>query len=228
MNPGRIFALVRNAATSSDFACLGTHHGTPPSAMLQVPLMAAPTQRHYTLEVYLHVEEMSDVRHEFLDGQIFAMAGGPPEHAARSAAVVVVLGNKLRGSRCRTYSSDLRIRVLATGLATYADAAVICGAVERDPASPTHVTNPSVVVEVLSPKTEDYDRGQKREHYQQIPALQEYVMISHHQRRIEVQRRDSAGTWQHHAYGAGEAVVLPSIEVTFSTTELYQAAGVDL
>jgi Uma2 family endonuclease len=79
------------------------------------------------LEDYLGVEEMSTVRHEFLDGEIVAIAGGTPEHAALSAAVVVVLGSKLRGKPCRPYSSDLRIRVEATGLATYPDAAIICG-----------------------------------------------------------------------------------------------------
>ena len=112
--------------------------------------MVAPAQRHYTLEDYLSVEETSDVRHEFVDGEIFAMAGGTPEHAALSAAAVIVIGSKLRESRCRTYSSDLRIRVVATGLATYPDAAVICGAIERDPASPTHVINPPPILEGMT------------------------------------------------------------------------------
>src|SRR4051794_9504008 len=129
---------------------------------------ASASCRHYTMEDYLGVEEMSGVRHEFSDGQIFAMAGGTPEHAALSAAVLVLLGGKLRGGTCRPYSAELRIRVLATGLATYPDAAVICGEVARDPTSPTHVTNPKVIVEVLSTSTEEYDRGEKREHYQQI------------------------------------------------------------
>jgi Uma2 family endonuclease len=118
-------------------------------------MVASFSRRHYTLEDYLSVEEMSAVRHEFVDGQIFAMAGGTPEHAALSAAVLVVLGGKLLGGRCRPYSADLRIRVLATGLATYPDAAVICGEPSRDPSSPTHVTNPTVVVEVLSTSTEE-------------------------------------------------------------------------
>ena len=199
----------------------------PRQARATVWGMAAPAKRHYTIEDYLSVEEMSDVRHEFLDGQIYAMAGGTPEHAALSAAVLVMLGNKLRGSRCRTYSSDLRIRVLATGLATYPDAAVICGAVERDPSSPTHVVNPSVIVEVLSPKTEDYDRGEKCELYQQIASLREYVMVAQDRPCVEVLVRDSTDTWEHHTYGADDVVVLPSLEVTFSTGELYKAAGLD-
>lgn len=118
--------------------------------------------------------------------------------------------------------------MVATGLATYPDAAVICGPIERDALSPTHITNPSVIVEVLSPKTEDYDRGQKREHYQKIDSLREYVMIAQDRQRVEVFARDAGGVWTHHAYGPGELVVLPSLEVTFSTAELYEAAGLQV
>jgi Uma2 family endonuclease len=184
--------------------------------------MVAPS-RHYTLEDYLSVEEMSAVRHEFLNGEIFAMAGGAPEHAALSAAAVVVLGRRLEG---RPYSADLRIRVVATGLATYADAAVICGDPIRDPASPTHVTNPVVIVEVLSQSTEAYDRGQKREHYQQIASLREYVLVAQDRREIEVYARPTDGIWQRSVHRAAEAVDLPSIGVRFTVDELYNAAGV--
>src|SRR5215468_3741925 len=167
--------------------------------------MVAPS-RHYTLEDYLSVEEMSAVRHEFLNGEIFAMAGGPPEHAALSAAAVVVLGRRLEGRLCRPYSADLRIRVIATGLATYADAAVICGDPIRDPASPTHVTNPIVIVEVLSKSTEAYDRGEKREHYQQIASLREYVLVAQDRREIEVYARLEGSIWQRSVHRVAETV----------------------
>jgi len=187
--------------------------------------MVAPA-RHYTLDDYLSVEEMSAVRHEYLRGEIFAMAGRTPEHAALSAAIVVLLGSRLAGRGCRPYSADLRIRVLATGLATYADASVICGAPIRDPASPTHVTNPSVIAEVLSPSTEAYDRGEKWEGYQQIASLREYVLIAQDRRAIDVHSRTSDGAWQHTTYGPGQRVELASIGVAFSVDELYEAAGV--
>ena len=125
----------------------------------------APRPRH-TFAEYLELEEISAVRHEFYAGEIYAMAGGTPEHAAMAAAIATLFGRQLEGGACRVYSSDLRVRVLATGLATYPDVTVICGKSERDPDSPTHVTNPKVVVEVLSPGTEDYDRGEKLQHYQ--------------------------------------------------------------
>jgi Uma2 family endonuclease len=183
--------------------------------------MVAPS-RHYMLEDYLSVEEMSTVRHEFLNGDIFAMAGGTPEHAALSAAAVIVLGRRLEGRACRPYSADLRIRVVAT----YADAAVICGDPIRDPASPTHVTNPIVIVAVLSQSTEAYDRGQKREHYQQIASLREYVLVAQDKREIEVYARPTGGIWQRCVHRAGQSVELPSLAIQFTVDELYNAAGV--
>lgn len=187
--------------------------------------MVAPSRR-YTLEDYLSVEEMSAVRHEFLNGEIFAMAGGTPEHAALSAAAVLVLGRRLEGGRCRPCSADLRIRVVATGLATYADAAVIRGEPVRDPASPTHVTDPTIVVEVLSPSTEAYDRGEKREHYQQIASLREYLLIAQDRREIEVHARPAGGSWQRTVHRAGQIAELPSIGIRFAVDELYDAAGI--
>lgn len=167
------------------------------------------------------------MRHEYLDGEIFAMAGGTPEHAALSAAVVVLLGARLRGSPCRPYSADLRVRVRATGLATYPDAAVICGAPERDPESPTHVLNPTALVEVLSPGTEAYDRGEKREHYQQIGALREYVLVAQATRTVETYSRSTEeSAWVHRVHHAGDKVELPALGVGFEVDELYDAAGV--
>lgn len=188
-------------------------------------MVVAFPQHHYSFQDYLAVEEMGPVRHEFLEGAIVAMAGGTPEHAALSAAVVVLLGTHLRGRPFRPYSADLRLRVLATGLATYADAAVVCGAPERDPQSPTHVTNPTLIVEVLSSSTEEYDRGDKREHYQQIPALRDYVLVAQDRRRIEVFTRAVDGAWRHNVHVAGGSVVLPSIDCRFEVDELYAEAG---
>jgi Uma2 family endonuclease len=188
-------------------------------------MSAAASQRHYTLADYLSVEEMSSVRHEFVDGQIFAMAGGTPEHAALSAAILVLLGSRLGTGPCRAYSSDLRIRVLATGLATYPDAAVVCGDVVRDPESPTHVTNPSVLVEVLSPSTEEYDRGEKWGHLQQIEGLREYVLIAQDKRRVEVFVR-AGSEFRHVVHTSGETAEIPSLKVSFGVDQLYDAAGI--
>ena len=186
--------------------------------------MTTVARHRYSFRDYLDVEEMSTVKHEYLDGDIFAMAGGTPEHAALSAAIITLVSNQLRGGPSRAYTSDLRIRVLATGLATYPDAAVVCGPLERDPASATHVVNPAVVFEVLSPTTEDYDRGEKREHYQQIEALREYVLVSQTGRRVEVWTRGEGG-WSYVDRGPGDSVELASLGVTLSVDEVYAEAG---
>jgi len=174
---------------------------------------------------YLAIEDQSSVRHEFLDGEVVAMAGGTPEHAALSAAVVTSFGMQLRGRPCRIYSADLRLRVLATGLATYADASVVCGEPARDPASPTHVTNPRVIVEVLSPSAEAYDRGEKREHYLKIEGLDAYVLVASDRRRVEAWCLAN-GAFVYRALGADGVLDLPSIGCTLAVRELYDLAGV--
>lgn len=163
------------------------------------------------------------MRHEFYDGEIYAIAGGTPEHAAMAATIMAALGRQLVGGTCRVYSSDLRVRVLATGLATYPDVTLICGPSERDPASPTHVTNPKLVIEVLSPSTAEFDRGEKLAHYQRIDALDAIVLIDYERPLIEVWSRTDAG-FRRHAFTTGENVPLSAIGCTLSVDEIYAAA----
>lgn len=186
--------------------------------------MTAPAPRHrYTLAEYLELEATSRVRHEFYAGEIYAMAGGTPEHAAMAAAITASLGRELEGTPCRPYSSDLRVRVLATGLATYPDVAVICGPSERDPESPTHVTNPKLLVEVLSPATEDYDRGEKLQHYQRIPSLEAVVLVDHRAPLVELWLR-TGDAWSKRTYGPGDSVPLETIGCTLPVDAVYRAA----
>jgi Uma2 family endonuclease len=185
-------------------------------------------RRRNTFADYLEVEEMSPaVKHEFVDGEIFAMAGGTVEHSSLATTVSGLLFAHLRGGPCWAHSSDLRIRVREANVSTHADAVVVCEPVERDPDSPTHVTNPRVVVEVLSPSTEDYDRNEKRLFYQMLPSLQEYVLVAQDRRRVEVWRREEAG-WAYAVFDAGARAELPSIRFTLDVDELYEAAGVSV
>lgn len=181
----------------------------------------APRHR-YSFEQYLELEEIAGVRHEFYDGEIYAMAGGTPEHAAMAAAITVMLGRQLQGD-CRVYSSDLRLRVLATGLATYPDVTVVRGSPERDPQSPTHVVNPRVIVEVLSPGTADYDCGEKLTHYRQIPSLEAIVLVDHERERVErwMRRGDD---WERNELGPGEVVELHTIGCVLDVDAIYFAA----
>jgi len=186
--------------------------------------ISAPRHR-YSFADYLAVEEMSAVRHEFLNGAIYAMAGGSPLHAALAMAVGARLVEALRGGPCRVFSSDLRVRVRQTGLATYPDVTVVCGDVSSDPESRETVANPLVVVEVLSNSTMEYDLGDKFEHYRQIETLQAVVYVWQTERRIEVRRREGDGSWASVASGPGEAARIDALGCGLEVDEVYRDAG---
>ena len=186
------------------------------------------SRRRYTFDDYLEVEAHSPaVKHEYVNGEIFAMAGGSVEHAALAMAVGGALLAQLREGPCRVYSSDLRIRIRAAGVATYADVSVVCDPVERDPDSPTHVTNLRVVVEVLSPSTEEYDRNEKRLYYQQLASLEEYLLVAQDRRRVEVWRREG-DVFTRGLFEAGDRATLSSGPASLDVDELYRLAGVDV
>src|SRR5688572_16708783 len=156
----------------------------------------SPVHRvRYSYADYLAFEDSSNVKHEYLDGQIYGMPGGTPEHAALAATVIGLLFPQLAAGDCRAHSADLRVRILETGLATYPDVSVVCGPRQRDPADANTVTNPTLLVEVLSPTTEEYDRGEKFEHYRRIPSLRQCVLIAHDRREIEVRTRTGDDRW---------------------------------
>src|SRR3989442_14646818 len=120
--------------------------------------MSSPAMhRKYTIQEFVSIEEFSNVRHEYAAGQIYAMAGGTPQHGARAANLIGLLTAQLRGRLCRVHTSDVRVRVTATGLDTYPDVSVVCGKAELDTEDPNAITNPAVLVEVLSSSTAEYD-----------------------------------------------------------------------
>jgi len=187
--------------------------------------MASPAHRiHYSYDEYLTLESSSNVKHEYLEGQIYAMAGGTPEHAAIAAATIGLLFGSLRGGRCRAYDSDLRIRVSATGLATYPDITIVCGPREHDPSDPNAVVNPTLLVEVLSRSTEEYDRGDKFDHYKTLPTLRQYVLVSPREQSVEVHTREADGTWTCERTPRGGVARFESIGATLSVDELFDAA----
>jgi Uma2 family endonuclease len=178
-------------------------------------------QRRYTIEDFVRLEEYANVRHEFCDGQIFAMAGGTPEHGTWTANIIGLLTAQLRGKPCRVQTSDVRIRVSASGLDTYPDVSVVCGHAERDVQDPNAIANPVVLVEVLSASTELYDRGEKLDHYKKIPSLREVVFVSHDQRRVEVVRRSAEGWGSLVATGL-ETIRLESVGAELPVEEVYR------
>jgi Uma2 family endonuclease len=186
--------------------------------------MVRPVGRihNYTYAAYLEHESSSNVKHEFLDGEIYGMAGRTLQHAVLAMNVGASLVAQLRGQPCVVASSDLKVRVMSTGLATYPDASVICGEIERDPLSRDVVLNPTVLIEVLSDSTEELDRGEKLEHYKRIAALKECVIVSHRARCIDVIRREDDGTWSARSSGSGEIATLVALRCTLSVDDMYR------
>jgi Uma2 family endonuclease len=176
---------------------------------------------HYTYADYRRFEEATNAKHEYLHGQILAMAGGTPEHAALASALIGLFERQLAGGPCYSFSSDLRVRVRATGLATYPDVTVICGDLERDPDDPNAAVNPTVLVEVLSPSTEEYDRGEKTAHYRTIPSLREYLLVSHRERRIERWSRNGTEDWELQNAGRGEIVQVSALGIDVEVDAVY-------
>jgi Uma2 family endonuclease len=162
-------------------------------------MTASLSQSHhdYTFADYLALERDSEIKHEFDAGEILVISGGTARHSALAARMIIALGNTC-ASGCTVFTSDMRIRVVATGRATYPDVSMVCGPIEYDPedAARTTTTNPVLLVEVLSVTTEKDDRGNKWMHYQRISSLQEYVLISQ-EPRVEIFRRTPSGTWEY-------------------------------
>ena len=186
---------------------------------------AFPLHR-YTYQDYVSLEEESSTRHEFLAGEIVAMAGGTPEHAAMAAEVIGQLREQIRGGSCRVFTSDLGVRVKATGLATYPDASVVCGPTERDPDKKTNVTNPRVIVEVTSDSTEDYDHGEKLTHYKQIPSLEAIVIVSHREARVDVwSRPPDSPLWSRTSAATGGSAAVPALGCLLDVDAIWRAAA---
>jgi Uma2 family endonuclease len=187
--------------------------------------VALPVPFHsYTYQEYLALEVSSNVKHEFLNGEIYAMAGGTPEHAALTMAIGAALVAQLRGGDCRVYSADLRIRVLASGLTAYPDVSVVCGDVRTDPESAATVVNPKLLVEVLSEGTSSYDRGEKLAQYKSIDSLQAVLLFSQTTRRVEIHERADEG-WQMRVVTGDQLLSLPSIAAELSLASVYGDAG---
>ena len=184
---------------------------------------------HYTYADYVALELESSTKHEFLDGEIYAMAGGSEEHSALAAEVVRALGNALGERPCRVHTSDLRIYVEAAGLATFPDASVICGPLEQHAPSPRATAlNPTVLLEVTSDSSEEYDTREKVEYYRSIPSLGDYIIVSHRERRITVHQRGDHGQWTTRVAIAGGRVSLSSLSVDLIVDDVYRSSAVGM
>lgn len=190
--------------------------------------MNAAEKLSMTYAQYLALERETGVRHEFIDGIAYAMAGGTLAHARLGATVSALLFALLRPGRgrCRVYSADGKVHVLVRGNSYYPDASVVCGPVVAAPHDSNAITNPTVVVEVLSETTERRDAGIKFRDYQRIPSLRHYLMVSQDEHRVEHYRRNDDGTWTFAVAESGGVVQLPDLGGTLAVDDIY--VGEDL
>jgi len=195
--------------------------------MLDCRGMAFPAPLHrYTYVEYVSLEEHSTVRHEYVAGEIYGVAGGTPSHAALAAAVLRLVGNQLPAG-CRAYTSDLRVRIAASDSTTYPDGAVMCGRSVRADDDPVAVTNPILLIEVTSPSTEAYDRGTKLEQYRLLTSVVEVLLVSHEAPRLTICRRGEGGAWTSTDAGAGEALELTSVGGRLAVDDVYRDFAAD-
>ncbi len=182
--------------------------------------MAVP-ERRYTLDDYFLIELSSPLKHEYLRGEIFAMSGASIAHNEITANLLTLLRTALRAGPCRAYASDLRVAT-PSGLLTYPDLAVICGAIELLPERADTATNPAVLIEVLSEATRAYDRGQKFAAYKTLPSLKEYVLIEPHRIGIEHWRR-RGGAWTSRTITRSTATLpLAALRLRLPIREIYR------
>lgn len=187
--------------------------------------MALPQVEHATEAEYLALEQASrEIKHEYLDGHIYAMTGASDRHNAITGSTYYALYGQTRKRPCRVYSESMRVRVSATGAYAYTDIAVVCGEPRfAEGIQPDTLLNPQVIIEVLSKSTEHYDRGEKFQHYRQLESLQEYVLIAQNNPYIEHFRRNDDDTWTlTDVTGLDDVLKLPTINCTLTLADVYE------
>ncbi|MGD9974735.1 MAG: Uma2 family endonuclease [Desulfatirhabdiaceae bacterium] len=177
----------------------------------------------FTKEEYLEMEERNEFRSEYFAGEIFAMAGGSPDHSTICFNMIGELRDPLRRKRCRGFESNMKLEISQADAIVYPDVMVICDKIERTDHRSDVIKNPILIVEVLSPSTESFDRGKKFEYYRTLPSLQEYVMISQDAPLVEAYHKQDDRNWLFSvSSGREETVVLQSLECEIRLTDIYQ------
>jgi Uma2 family endonuclease len=172
---------------------------------------------------YFAWEEQQLYRHEYINGEVYAMSGGTQNHSRIALKFAALLDNHLSDGRCRVFNSDCRVNIRQTDDYIYPDVSISCD--QRDEKTTQYITYPCLIVEVLSESTEAYDRGNKFFRYRQNPQLQDYVLVSSQDIAIDLYRKGSDGRWEIVNYRAGEVVELQSVDLSFPIEQVYR--GID-
>jgi Uma2 family endonuclease len=185
--------------------------------------VSSKPERWISPEEYLEAERRAETKHEYLDGQVFAMSGASLQHNLIVGNLVGCLHAQIAGRDCVALPSDMRLRVPASRYYTYPDVTVVCGKPQLDDEHRDILLNPTMLVEVLSDSTERYDRGRKAKHYRRIESLEEYLLVAQHEPRIEQYRRQGEREWVFtEAFGLEERVELTSIACELALIDVYQ------
>jgi Uma2 family endonuclease len=182
----------------------------------------AAEPHHVTMSVEEYLEFLRnspEIRYEFIDGQLYMLAGGTTNHSLIAANMIRELGFLLRGGPCRVYTSDMLVQVSENRF-VFPDVVVSCD--ERDRGVSDMLHYPRLIVEVLSPSTERRDRGKKFSYYRACPSIQEYVLVDTDEQAVEVYRRATENLWTLHFFGANDHVELASLRVSFPIAALYE------
>lgn len=177
------------------------------------------TRLRMSAQDFLAWDETQTVRHEFVAGEVFAMAGAGEAHVTAAGNVYLLLRQHLAGTPCRTFITDMKLRVDAADAVFYPDVMVTCSA--TDAADPLVKREPVLLVEVLSPATAAYDRGDKFAAYRKLPSLREYLLVDTDSRRCDLYRKGGDGLWVLHPFEPGQAVTLASVELELSAAALW-------
>lgn len=187
-----------------------------------VDMGSAALQPKMTAAQYIEWLQDQPIKYQYIDGEVFAMAGGSARHAYLCSQASSALASATRGRSCKAFGSELHLYIPATGNYFFADASVICGPVQLHAGSDAAL-NPSVVVEVLSPSTEQHDRSGKWHDYQSIPSLQDYLLVEQETARVEHYHRTGDGSWRYRVYTTGDRIPLTQ-DLEIAVDELYEGA----
>jgi len=183
-------------------------------------MVAIPDRIYMSPEEFLEWEEQQDIKHEYINGELFAMTGRTIPHTTIALNLAAGLKNHLRGGKCRPFMADAKVGISGNGPFHYPDVMVSCD--QRDKQAIKFIQFPCLIVEVLSPSTEAYDRGGKFQQYRRIETLQEYVLISADKIGLDCFRLNEKGLWELHPFVEGDEVHLVSVDFTFPLSLVYE------
>lgn len=181
------------------------------------------TREHFpklTPTEYLDWEEQQGLRHEYLNGEVYAMTGGTLNHSRIGRNFLTMLTLHLQGKGCEAFNSDAKVQIAASNDYVYPDVSVTCD--DRDKTATKFISHPCLIVEVLSPSTAAYDRRDKFNLYRRSDSLQDYVLVDTQKIEIDIYSKNERGRWEILSYVAGDAIELRSIDLTFSIEQVFE------